>query len=168
MSSVGRLIMAPNFQAVRARRADCFKIARTLRPKQRAAMIALGLRPFEEFQDAYDNTLAPMAWLIDGELAAVGGVAGSGISPYGFVWLGLAEQATAYPVAIVKEALRQFRDVLAVKRHVVTTLLPGDEAAWRFADFFGFDTATPVLYRNGLVVLRHRSVRRRRRRSRKN
>jgi hypothetical protein len=159
MSSVGGLIMAPNFQTVRARRADCFTIARTLRPKQRAAMIALGLRPFEEFQDAYDNTLAPKAWFINGELAAVGGVAGSAVSPYGFLWLALAEHATKYPVAVVKECARQFRDVLTIKRHVITTLLPDDRSAWRFADFFDFDVSAPIPYRDGLIVVRHRSVR---------
>jgi hypothetical protein len=151
--------VAPNFQTVRAKRADCFKIARILRPEQRAAMIALGLRPFEEFQDAYDNTFAPVAWLIDGELAAVGGVAGIAVSTFGFAWLGLAEHATAYPVSIVKEAMRQFWYILSVKRHIITSLVPDDEAAWRFADFFGFDVSAPIPYRNGLVVLRHRSVR---------
>ena len=78
------------------------------------------------------------AWLIDGKLAALGGVAGPMMADSGFVWLALAELTRGFPLAIVREARRQLAEIMVVKRELATTVLAGDAAAHRLAIFLGF------------------------------
>jgi hypothetical protein len=89
----------------------CGQITRLMRSEHRAAIVALGLDPHRELVEAYEGTAEPKAWLIDGELAAIGGVAGPAISPIGILWLALAERAVRFPGAVVREATRQIGTV---------------------------------------------------------
>jgi len=133
------LIVVPSFQTIPAKAWHCGQIARLISSKNRDAMRAAGFDPHKEFSGAFDNTVDPKAWLIDGKLAALGGVAGSALSPYGFLWLALAESAARYPLAIIKEARRQIAEALATRREIVTTIIPGNYRAIRFAEFLGFE-----------------------------
>ena len=61
------------YETIPAKRSHCAQIACLARDDQREAIIALGLDPYRELVQAFDETPHPMAWLIDGELAAMGG-----------------------------------------------------------------------------------------------
>lgn len=95
------------------------------------------------------------AWLIDGELAGLGGVTGSEISSTGMVWLALSEKATQFPVEIVKETRRQMARILITKRELVTLIIPEDKTSLRFATWLGFEAVdpTPIPCGNGRVLL---------------
>jgi len=84
------------------------------------------------------------AWLVDGELAGLGGVTGSEISSTGYVWLALSERATRFPVEIVKETQRQMARILLTKRELVTLIIPEDKTSLRFATWLGFETVDPT------------------------
>ena len=128
----------PKFEIIPARPWHCGQIARLIRSEECEAMIAAGLDPHEEIRNAFDNTMRPKAWLIDGRLAALGGVAGNTLSFHAFLWLALAEFAGKYPVAVVKEARRQIALAVVPGMPPATALLYGDEKALRFARFLGF------------------------------
>jgi hypothetical protein len=113
-------------------------MARLLRPEHKAAIVLLGVDTHRELRGAYDDSSFCRAWLIDGELAALGGVRSTLLSQMGYVWLALSAKAMQNPVAVVKEARRQLAEIMLVKRQLATTLLDGDDAAYRFAVFMGF------------------------------
>jgi hypothetical protein len=129
----------PLFETIPAKRSHCSKIACLTRDDQREAIIALGLDPYRELVQAFDQTPAPTAWLIDGELAALGGVAGPpGTCPIGVAWLVIAEYATRFSFALVREVKRQLTSAHEIYPLVVSPLLPTDKKSLRFAAFLGF------------------------------
>lgn len=129
------------FTVVPAQPWHCGQILRRIRPRHRAIVSSLGLdthHVHRALRRQFDGSAFRRAWLINGELAALGGVEGTVLSPTGFVWLALTERATQYPIAIIKEARRQLDEIMRTKIELVTTLLPGDDAAKRLAIFLGF------------------------------
>lgn len=133
----------PEFTTIPAQPWHCGQMCRLLRHGHVRAVMALGggMDVHRELRGLFDQSSYRRAWLIDGELAALGGVAGSLISPYGFIWLTLTERATKYPKAIVREAWRQLDEIMRVKTELATTVLGEDEAAMRLAVFLGFHVA---------------------------
>jgi hypothetical protein len=127
-----------DFSVIPAQPWHCGQMIRRLRHEHHRAVSSIGIDSHRELRRLFDASSFRRAWLIAGRLAALGGVEGTLLSPFGFIWLALTEEATAYPVAIVKEARRQLESIMATKRELVTTLLPGDEAAKRLAIFLGF------------------------------
>lgn len=126
------------FLVVDASRRHCGIISRRLRAEHRRAVVALGFEPHKGLVECFETSAFRRTWMIDGELAGLGGITGSLLSAEGMVWLALTELATRYPVQMVKEARRQLEQVGMTKRSLVTSLLENDEAAERFARFLGF------------------------------
>ena len=106
---------------------------------QREAIIALGLDPYRELVQAFDETPHPTAWQINGELAALGGVAGPPLlCPIGMAWLVVAEHAIRFSRALVKELKHQLEVAQQFHPTLVTPLCATDKKSVRFAAFLGF------------------------------
>lgn len=142
------------FRIIEAREYHCGQIIRRLREEHHAAIMGLGVNAHREIRAKFDDSAFRRAWLIDDRLAGLGGVTGPLASSSGFIWLALTAQATRYPVAIMKEAQRQIDQILETKRDLVTSLIPGDRTAIRFATRLGFEVAhtSMVPYGNGEVI----------------
>lgn len=130
--------MSPRFEIVDARPWHCGMIAHALRRDVVTAMAAIGVDPHRELLQCYHQSSFRKAWMIDGKLGALGGVIGTMASGDGMTWLALSEEATKYPLAIVKEAKRQLDGLLRVKRGLTISLHDGDEASLRLAIFLKF------------------------------
>lgn len=129
------------FTIIDARLYHCGRMARLLRAEHAAALGALGFAPRVVHDELYQRFLQSTyrkAWLIDGRLAGLGGVTGTGLDSAGLVWLALSEAARRYPLAIIKEARRQLDDMTGTRRELATSILPGDDAAKRLAVMLGF------------------------------
>jgi hypothetical protein len=126
------------FEVVEAQPWHCGQILRKLRLEHREAIERVGMRAHQELRILFDAAYLRRAWLIDGRLAAIGGVSGSILSPFGFAWVVLSEEATRHPVALLRETMRQLDNVMTTKTELVTTIIGGDAAAKRFAIFLGF------------------------------
>jgi hypothetical protein len=113
-------------------------MVRILRQEHQKAVAMIGFNSHRELRAHFDSSIFRRAWMIDGKLAALGGVTGPEIAAEGFVWLAFSEAATRYPVAIIKEARRQIEFLAQTKRVLVCSLVEGDEAAERLAIFLGF------------------------------
>ncbi len=143
------------FEIIPGRQYHCGQIIRRLRAEHRAAVVSLGIAPHQSLRANFDISMFTRAWLIDGELAGLGGVTGSEISSTGYVWLALSEKATRYPVEIVKETRRQMARIMVTKRDLVTLIIPEDKTSLRFATWLGFEAVdpTPIPCGNGRVLL---------------
>lgn len=143
------------FEVIPGKPQHCGAIIRRLRAEHRAAVASIGISAHHSLRSNFDVSMFTRAWMIDGELAALGGVTGSEISSTGMVWLALSEKATRFPVEIVKETRRQMARIMLTKRDLVTLIIPEDKASLRFATWLGFETVdpTPIPYGNGRVLL---------------
>lgn len=142
------------FRIIEAREYHCGQIVRRLREEHHAAIMGLGVDAHREIRASFDQSAYRRGWLIDGRLAGLGGVTGSLASSHGMIWLALTAQATRYPLAIMKEARRQLAEILETKRDLVSSLIPGDRTAIRFATALGFEIAhtSMVPYGDGEVI----------------
>lgn len=131
--------MMHHFQIIEAKPYHCGRIVRMLRREHQNAMTIIGQKAHHELRTCFDHSAFRRAWLIDGQLAAVGGVVGTSLSSAGYIWLALTQEATKYPVAVFKEAKTQLREILQVKRKLVTTTYCDDATATRFAERLGFE-----------------------------
>lgn len=117
------------------------KILRRLRAEHLGCLVGTGIERQEihrEFRKVFDDSAFRRSWFVDGELAAVGGVTGSLLSPHGFVWLALSQDVIRFPLAIIREARRQLGEIMATKTELATTILANDDVALRFSAFLGF------------------------------
>ena len=128
----------PEFSVVPAKIHHCGLMARLLRDDHRAAVTSLGHDTHSELRKVFADSSFRRAWLINGKLAALGGVTGSILEPVGMVWLALSRDVLRYRLAIVKEARRQLAEIMVTKRELATTIVPTDAAALRLAIFLGF------------------------------
>lgn len=119
------------------------KIVRDLRAGHAQAMSAFGVDPYRALQSAFYSSSFRRAWIVDGELAGIGGVTGTVLSSSGVIWLALTQRAIRFPVAIVREARRQLREIMATRSSVESAIVCGDPAAWRFAEYMGFRARHP-------------------------
>lgn len=113
-------------------------MARMLRLEHHSAIASLGIDSHRELAGRFASSSFRRAWLIDGKLAALGGVTGTALSAYGLLWLAVSHWSVHYPLAMVKEARRQLAEIMGVKRVLATTILENDETSKRFAIFLGF------------------------------
>lgn len=113
-------------------------MARGLRVEHYAAVAQTGLDVHRELRARFDVSYLRRACLVGDRLVALWGVEGSVASTWGVVWLALTDEATRYPVALVKAARRQIDEVMWTKRDLATTIIGGDDATRRFAAFMGF------------------------------
>jgi hypothetical protein len=134
----------PTFEIVEAKAWHCGAMSRALRLEHQKAVAMIGLNSHRELRGMFDESIFRKAWLIDGRLAAVGGVTGPQVSSYGIVWLAFSSAATKYPMAMVKEARRQIEFIMQTKRLLISSILDGDDASERFAIFLGFVPAKEV------------------------
>lgn len=127
-----------DFTIIEAKPYHCGQMSRLLRAEHREAIARVGADIHREMRARFDASSFRRAWMIDGRLAALGGVVGTSLSTYGFVWLALTNEARRYPLAVVREARRQLDEIMTVRRELATTIIGGDEAAKRLAVFLGF------------------------------
>ena len=130
--------MTPRFEIVEAKPFHCGQMARLLRREHAITIERAGVSPHREMRFCFDQSPWRRAWLIDGRLAALGGVMGTMASASGTIWLAISEEATRFPIEIVKEARRQLDEIVQIKHEVMTTVVFGDDAARRLAIFLGF------------------------------
>lgn len=116
----------------------CGQMSRMLRQEHHEAALRVGMDSRRGLRDIYGQSYYRRAWFIDGELAGLGGVKASLLSPAGFIWLALSQRATCYPIAIVKEARQQLAEIMKTKAEIYSTIIDGDEAAKRLVIFLGF------------------------------
>jgi hypothetical protein len=116
----------------------CGAIVRRMRVDHLAAVERAGMDAHRELRSIFETSCVRKAWLVDGQLAALGGISGTQLSPLGFAWVVLTAEALRYPIEIVKETRRQLEQIMTVKRELATTIIGGDTAALRFAIYLGF------------------------------
>jgi hypothetical protein len=126
------------FTLIEAKPYHCGVMARRIRHAHAEAVLQVGAHVHRDMRKFFDESCYRRAWLIDGELAGVGGVTGAEIDPYGIVWLALSEAATRHTVAIVRAARAQLSEMLQTRHELSTTISDLDPASRRFAFYLGF------------------------------
>jgi hypothetical protein len=127
-----------DFQVVEAKKWHCGQMVRLLRVEHAQVIAKIGLNSHSQLRACFDASAFRRAWMIDGRLAALGGVMSSALASTGMIWLAVSNEASRYPMAMVKEARKQIDEIMQVKRFLCTTIIDGDEASKRFAIFLGF------------------------------
>jgi hypothetical protein len=140
-SSPGAAAKATRFQIIQAKPFHCGQMVRVLRREHKAAWAEFGVDPHRELRERFAASYMCRAWLIDGKLAALGGVVGTALAPVGYVWLTLSELALQHRIAAAREARRQLAEIMIVKRELAILILPQDKSAMRLAIFLGFHVA---------------------------
>lgn len=125
-------------EIVDAKRWHVGAIMHRLRHEHALALDRVGEDAHREFRTVFDDSAFKKALLIDGRLAAVGGVHGTLAESTGYAWIAISQGATKYPLTLVREVRRQLELLGAMKQELATTIIGGDEAAKRFAIFLGF------------------------------
>lgn len=129
----------PRAEIVDAKLHYCGRMARNLRHEHAASFLRLGLNGHRSIRQTLAmSTGFRRALLLDGVLAGMWGVCGSAMSPFGNVWVVFTQDATRYPILLVKETRRQLDEMMILKNQLVTTVFEGDHTAMRFAAFLGF------------------------------
>lgn len=117
---------------------DLKRITRILRKEQLKLILNLNKNPYSDLCIYANQSFYTKSWKINGKLAAIGGVTGSILSSEGFAWLALTEESLKFPIAIIKEIKIQLNNIMVNKNKINAYVFINDNAAQKFAEFFGF------------------------------
>lgn len=138
--------MMPEFAVIEAKPWHVGQMVRILRREQRAENGLIDFNAHRELRNRFMESSWRRAWLMDGKLAALGGVNGPAVANTGMVWLAISEDAVKHPVAVTRMVLRQLKEIMQVKRELTTVVLDTDEASKRFARWIGFRPSADAAY----------------------
>lgn len=145
------------FEIVEGKEYHCGQMSRLLRSGHQEIIARLGINTHRELRARFDDSSFRRAWIIDGELGALGGVTGPILAPSGHIWLAVSNKAMRYPIAMVREARRQLDVICDIKRELITSIVDGDLEAKRFAIFLGFipmdENINPASSKYGRMIL---------------
>lgn len=144
------------FRSIDARTFHLGRMARRMREDDAAAAAAMGVNVHAQMHSIFNASAYRKAWMIDGSLAAIGGVIGTLASSSGFLWLLLSKEAQRHPRALVRDARRHVAEIMETYTDLTTTVTRGDEAARRFATHFGFRLKHPIDQHGPQVVMEMR------------
>ena len=144
--------MAHRFEIIPARRSHCGQMARIMRATHREKFLQFGVDPHRRICECFEMSPYCKAWLIDGRLAALGGVEGPIMADSGFVWLVIAQMATKYPIAIIKTARRYLEELMTIKKELLTTVISGDTPALNLAMLLDFHLDRAPSYDTNNVI----------------
>lgn len=125
-------------EIVEARPFHCGQIARSVRPSQSLGARARGVDVHREIHARFSASAYRRACLLDGRLAALGGVMGTALESDGLIWLAIAEWATKRPRALLEAARAALDDLDRTKHRLGTLILIEDAPSFRFALRLGF------------------------------
>lgn len=142
-----------DFRIIEAKPYHVGIMLRRMRAEHRAALESTGIKAHQELSRVFAASSFCRAWIIDGRLAALGGVSGMLASGIGYVWLVLSEDAMRFKLAIVKEARKQLAEIMSTHSEIIAPLLDGDNTARRFAEHLDFSIShpTPAWEKSGLI-----------------
>lgn len=126
------------FRVVEAKQHHLGRILRTARSASIGTVMALGVDPHAELTRVFGESSFRRSWMIDGQLAAIGGVTGSLASSAGYVWLVFGDLGTAFPRAALREARDQLTVIGETFGELRTKVDAADRVAMRFASYLGF------------------------------
>ena len=121
-----------------ARWTDCGAMARKICQGRWLAYHHAGIDVRAKLRELWGASIVRRTWLVDGRIAAMGGLTGSVLSRSGHVWLAVAPEAERQRFALVREAMRQCEEVARTKRELRTTVAEQDGTGMRFAKWMGF------------------------------
>lgn len=125
-------------ELIQAKPWHCGQIVRKLRIEHRDALARVGRDAHRELRNIFDQSAFSRALVINGDLAAVGGVTGTMLESTGYAWIAISQETTKYPVSLLRVVRRQLDEAMMSRHELATTIIGGDEAAKRFAVFLGF------------------------------
>jgi len=131
----------PELTITEGRLHHCGRIVRALRYEHQVANAGVGLDPHRIVRMAMAQSAYRRAAFLDGELAGLWGVTGSIMSPFGYAWLCLTQEAARHPILVLREARRQIDEIMRTKMVLVTDIMGDDIAAIRLATYLGFAAA---------------------------
>jgi hypothetical protein len=143
----------PEFSIIQGKRHHCGAIIRRLRHEQSAAFVKMGIHCHRQLTQSFGNSSWCKAWLIDGHIHGLGGVEGPLMAATGNIWLALSQQSCQYPVAMTKAARTQLREIMQIKKRLVTTIFENDAASMRFAQHLGFEPFADPVEINGAIMI---------------
>lgn len=142
--TVPRIVVRP------ATISDVYALARCLRPHDRAEATALGLDPRRALRFCFRQSLyPPQVAIVDGEVAAMYGLAGDILSDIGQPWLLTGTAIERIPVTFCKIARRQLEWMIAIKPQLTNHVLSNYPEAIALLQRLGFRLDEPRPLRRG-------------------
>ena len=142
---------------VDARPWHCGQMVRQLRAEDRDGALACGVDVHRELRHRLDASALARAVLIDGRLAALGGLVGTVLARESCVWLVVAPWAIRRNArALGRLAVVYVRRFMQLRHGLYATVFHGDIKAMRLVEFLGFkDLGERVPYGRSELAVWH-------------
>lgn len=125
---------------------DVYRLAATMRANDRLEATGMGGDPKEMLRASYRNSILRKTMFVDGEIAAMWGLAGVMLSDEGAPWLVTSKAVERAPVSFVKIGHAHLAEMIALRRRLTNVVLASYTSAVRFLQVLGFhlDDAQPM------------------------
>lgn len=131
------------------RLADLRALALTMRPADRAEILASGHTVRHLLFRLWRASVEPKCALVDGEVAACWGDEAGLLSENGVMWLFTTPTVEKIPLAFFREARAEIARRLETRRTIISDIADGYDAALRFFRLLGARIGEPMPGANG-------------------
>lgn len=132
-----RVIVVPS------RISDVYRLARAMRPEDRAEAVGLGVDPRAALRESYRQAIFRRTYFVDNELAAMAGLCGALIGEQGEPYLVTTPAVIRAKVSFLREARKTVMEMLSLKRRLVGEVAASYRGACRLLESLGFDLGEP-------------------------
>lgn len=136
-----------DYRLVEAKPWHCGQMVRRLYAERQPEILRSGMAfAHAQMRTCFDASAFRRTWLIDDQIAVIGGVCGSMLAATGYLWLSVSDLARRHRVAFIREARQQMDVVMYSRRDLAATIVNDDDLAERrdirFATFLGFEVSS--------------------------
>lgn len=136
--------MAATLTLIPATISHVYTLAARLRADDRAEIEAAGFDPRKGLRRMYRSSYRVRTVLVDGEIAAMGGLGGMLLADEGYPWLMTTAAVERHPLAYVRCAQAEVAAALALKRILIGQVMASYARSVRFLALLGFTLDEPL------------------------
>lgn len=142
-----------NLEIVDGKLHHCGKMSRNIRLKQKELASTYDKNVHKSVCDKFKKSMVCKSALLDGKLVAMGGGYSDFISDTCFVWFAGSEFNMKIRFSIIKELIKNIKEILHYKNKVVSLFDLNDKVSIRMARFLGFEISQDTRENHGSYVM---------------
>jgi hypothetical protein len=131
------------YQIIEATPAHVLALRDRLRADDREEITCVGGTPARALWRSYRGSVIRRTFMVDGEIAAIGGCGGSVLAGIGQPWLLTAPEVERVPVAMVREGRAEIRKMLELFPRLENIVAAKYGRACKWLGLLGFELGAP-------------------------
>ena len=142
-----------NLEIVDSKIHHCGKMARNARQKWKENSVLYDKNAHRIVYDDFNRSMICKTAILDGKVISMGGAVSDFISDICYVWFIGSDFNIKMKLSIMKELIRNIKNILITKKKVYSFFDLNDKEGMRMAEFLGFEPSLDISHNHGSYII---------------